>query len=217
MIVRDVPVNDLIESLAAELKNVKDIAPPSWAPYVKTGVHKERPPSRDDWWYVRVAAVLRSVEKLGPVGVSKLRTKYGGRKNRGYAPERFYHASGNILRKALQQLEAAGLVKKAEKGSHKGRIITPAGNKLLRSAAREARRLYSKKQAEEKKDEKAAPAKGEEQQKTEPAKQGNEERTAKPAAEKQAGEPQQGKQAGSETENKKAKQDKPAEKPESKK
>ena len=94
-------------------------------------MHKERPPMSDEWWYMRTASVLRAVYRLGPVGVSKLRTKYGGRKNRGVKKEHFYKGSGNILRKSLQQLEKAGFVKFAEKGVHKGRIITPKGRAFL--------------------------------------------------------------------------------------
>ncbi len=131
----DVPVNDLIEEAAKELQKVDEIKPPSWSVFVKTGVHKERPPARSDWWFIRCAAVLRSVRELGPVGVQKLRTKYGGRKRRGHQTEHFYKGSGNILRKALQQLEAAGLIKKGEAGTRKGRIITPQGTSLLDKAA----------------------------------------------------------------------------------
>ena len=40
----DVPVNDLIEKVAEQLKTIDGIKPPVWAPVVKTGQHKERPP-----------------------------------------------------------------------------------------------------------------------------------------------------------------------------
>ena len=112
------------------------IQKPEWADYVKTGVHKERPPSRDDWWYVRAAAVLRTVKLQGPIGVSKLRTKYGGLKNRGVKPEHFFKGSGSVLRHVLQQLEHAELVKQTEKGVHKGRMTTPKGDALLFAAAK---------------------------------------------------------------------------------
>ena len=131
----DVPTNDLIEGLAMQLKTMSGIQPPVWAPIVKTGQHKERPPAREDWWYVRCAAVLRAVRIKGPIGVEKLRTKYGGRKNRGHKPDRFRKGSGNILRKVLQQLEKEGLVIKDVKGNHKGRILTPKGNSLLNKIA----------------------------------------------------------------------------------
>ncbi len=131
----NVPQNELIEKTALELKKIPSIKPPAWAEFVKTGTHKERPPARDDWWHVRAAAILRTTHKLGPIGVSKLRLKYGGKKNRGVKPEKFYSGSGKIIRTILQQLEEAELVKKAEKGVHKGRIIAPKGISILDKVA----------------------------------------------------------------------------------
>ena len=127
----DAEPQELISKVAEELKKIPEIKPPSWAAFVKTGMQKERPPVKNDWWYARAASVLRTVYRLGPVGVSKLRTKYGGKKNRGVKKEHFFKGSGNILRKALQQLEKAGFVKFAEKGVHKGRVITPKGKSFL--------------------------------------------------------------------------------------
>lgn len=143
-ILQDVDVNDHIEKLAEELKKIRTISPPEWASFVKTGMSKERPPVRADWWYIRAAAVLKAVEKLGPIGVSKLRTKYGGKKNRGHQPEKFFRASGNILRKVLQQLEKSGLVKQKEKSKDKGRIVTPLGKKLIINALKEAKKTVKK-------------------------------------------------------------------------
>ncbi len=131
----NVPQNELIEKIALELKKIASIKAPAWSEFVKTGTHKERAPARDDWWNVRAAAILRTIAKIGPVGVSKLRTKYGGKKNRGVKPEKFYKGSGKIIRLILQQLEEAELVKKAEKGIHKGRIIAPKGASLLDKVA----------------------------------------------------------------------------------
>jgi len=122
---------DLVHKAAEELKKSKFVQPASWASFVKTGHHKERLPENPDWWYVRSAAVLRSVYRLGPVGTEKLRTKYGGRKQRGHKPEHVYKASGAILRKILQQLEKSGLLKQTQKGRHKGRVLTPKGISFL--------------------------------------------------------------------------------------
>ena len=138
----DVDVNVLVNQVAEELKHVNDIKAPEWAVYVKTGNHKERPPTQENWWHLRAGAVLLKVHKLGPVGVSKLRVKYGGKKNRGHKPDRFVKGSGSIIRKVLQQLEKAGLIaqvalKKEEKG-RRGRIITGKGMKLLNVAAKKA-------------------------------------------------------------------------------
>lgn len=122
---------DLNLKAADELKKQKIVQPTEWAKFVKTGHHKERLPDDPDWWYHRSAAVLRSIAKLGPVGTEKLRTKFGGLKGRGHKPEHFYKASGSIIRKILQQLEKAGLIKQVAKGVHKGRALTPQGISFL--------------------------------------------------------------------------------------
>lgn len=138
MSIYDVPKTELIEESAKKLKELKEITPPEWAGFVKTGCFKERPPVDKDWWYVRTASILAKLAFFAkPIGVSKLRTLYGGKKNMGYRPERFKRASGSIIRKILQQLEKAGLAKKIEKNGHKGRTATEKGIALLDSAAAE--------------------------------------------------------------------------------
>jgi len=124
----DVPTEAIIMRTAEELKKMEEIKPPEYAEYVKTGVHKERPPTQENWWFIRSASVLRKVYLGNRIGVSKLRKAYGGRKNLGHQPGHKRPASGAIIRKALQQLEAAGLVK-TEKG--KGRVITPKGQSMI--------------------------------------------------------------------------------------
>lgn len=126
----DVDTSKLITAAAEELKKINEIKPPVWAPFVKTGAHRERIPYEEDWWYMRTASLLRRVY-FRPIGISRLRTIYGGRKHRGYKPEKFCRGSGAILRKALQQLEQAGFVKK----SKKGREITAKGQKFLDNIA----------------------------------------------------------------------------------
>ncbi len=132
----DVPKGELIAAVAAELQKMPACKPPAWAPFVKTGAHKQRAPVQDNWWFLRLASVLRRVSEVGPVGVSKLRKMYGGKRNKGFAPERTYPGSGNIARKVLQQLEKSGLVKQVGAGVHKGRKITSHGVKLLDSVAK---------------------------------------------------------------------------------
>jgi small subunit ribosomal protein S19e len=127
----DIPPDALIKKLGEELKKKPEIKPPAWAPFVKTGVHKELPPEDPDWWYVRAGAVLRRVYRDGPVGVQRLRSVYGGSKNRGSRPNKFRKGSGAILRKVLQQLEAAGLVEK----SKTGRNISAAGRAFVDNVA----------------------------------------------------------------------------------
>jgi small subunit ribosomal protein S19e len=130
--INDVPKTELIERAARELQKVNSIQPPDWSLFAKTGMFKQRQPTRNDWWFVRAAAILRRLASSnGPIGVQKLRTLYGGKKNLGHAPEHFYKGSGNIIRKILQQLDKAGFSKRIDKGEHKGRIITPQGASFL--------------------------------------------------------------------------------------
>lgn len=104
---------------------------PEWADFVKTGVHKEKPPVDPNWWYMRAASIVLKVDSLGPVGVSKLRRKYGGRKNRGVAPDKFCKGSGKIIRVLLQQLEKEGILKQDKKDAHKGRVLTPKAKSMV--------------------------------------------------------------------------------------
>ncbi len=166
--------NKLIEKVAEELKKLSAVEAPEWAMFVKTGAHKERAPVNPDWWYVRAAAVLRSVYNLGPIGVAKLRTKYGGAKNRGVRPDKFVKGSGNIIRKILQQLETEGLLVKNNDDVKKGRIIAPKGQSLLDKCAT---MIVSESQATE------APAK---EAKKAPAKKAPAKKATKKAEEKEA-------------------------------
>ena len=132
--INDIGPEKANQRLASELKKIKAINPPSWAAFVKTGNHNERPPANPDLWFVRAASILKNIYNHGPVGVSKMRTRYGGRKNRGRKPERFAKASGNIIRKIVQQLEAGELIKQSTT-QYKGRIIAPKGQSLLDKAS----------------------------------------------------------------------------------
>jgi small subunit ribosomal protein S19e len=132
--VYDVPAGPLIKKLAEKLKNEFKIQSPDWSEWVKTGAHKSRPPEDPDWWYIRVASVLRNTCIRGPIGVSRLRGMYGGKRDRKSRPYRHVKGSGSITRKALQQLEEKELI---ENTKGKGRQITSKGQALLDNTAHE--------------------------------------------------------------------------------
>lgn len=129
--VYDIPADRLIRTLAEELKKKPEIRPPDWAAFAKTGVHKEMPPEDPDWWFVRVASIMRRVYIDGPIGVERMRTFYGGKKDRGSKPSQFRKGSGSILRKSLQQLEEAGYILHDKTG----RRISPAGASFMDGVA----------------------------------------------------------------------------------
>ncbi|MFO8109341.1 MAG: 30S ribosomal protein S19e [Thermoplasmata archaeon] len=143
--VYDVPPERLIDEVSNKLKEKNEIVEPDWAPFVKTGMHKEKAPLQAHWWYTRVSAVFRSVYLEGPVGISKLRGKYGGAQDNGSKPYHAVKGSGSIVRTALKQLEDAGLVVKED---NKGRAVTPEGRSLLDNTAYEVMKDMAKEDPE---------------------------------------------------------------------
>jgi small subunit ribosomal protein S19e len=129
----DVPAAEMINKLAGILKENEKIVPPEWAGNVKTGVHKELPPTNEDWWYVRCAAVLRKIYTDGPIGIERLRSVYGGKKDNGCQPFHKAKGSGSIARKSVQQLEAAGFLQKVKDG----RTVSAKGRSMMDNAAHE--------------------------------------------------------------------------------
>ena len=127
----DVPAEDLIKAVAEELKKSKKVTPPEWASFVKTGSFKQHAPREKDWWFIRCASLLRKVYVHGPIGTSHLRKEYGGLRRGRNRPEKFTRASGAVIRKALQQLEADGLVA----SERNGRVIAAKGRSLLDKVA----------------------------------------------------------------------------------
>jgi len=136
----DVPAEMLINSIAEKLKKDQKVKPPEWARFAKTGAHKELSPDNADWWFVRCASILRRIYIDGPVGVSRLRSFYGGRHRNGVMPVHFSKGSGSIAREALQQLEKSGFIKTQKTG----RTISPQGQSFLDNAAHEVKEELTK-------------------------------------------------------------------------
>ena len=113
-------------------KDYPEFKKPEWADFVKTSVHKQRPNVEPDFWFRRIAGILRQICIKKIVGVGRLRTRYGGKKKRGVKPAEFRKSGGKVIRILLQQAEEAGLVKKAE-GKKAGRQLTSKGQDLLES------------------------------------------------------------------------------------
>lgn len=82
------------------------------------------------------AAIARRVYIQQGMGVGAMRRAFGGRSNaKGSAcPEHHAKAAGGVIRHALQQLEAMGLVEK-NPATRGGRRITPEGQRQVRGMA----------------------------------------------------------------------------------
>jgi len=131
----DVPADRLIGRLASELRS-EGVEAPAWVPFVKTGAHADRPPHERDWWHVRCASLLRKIYLNGPIGVGRLRSKYGGatRSSHGYGSAHHRDAGGAIIRGAVHALESLGYVERHPSG---GRTVSSAGMKKVDRAATE--------------------------------------------------------------------------------
>jgi small subunit ribosomal protein S19e len=121
-----------IAALAVELKKMPEFQVPEWMVFVKSGVSRQRPPADADFWYIRAASILRQLYVKGVVGVGRLRTRYGSRKDRGIKPDAFMKSGGKIIRVILQQAEKSGLVEKVSRLQH-GRRLTVKGREFLDS------------------------------------------------------------------------------------
>lgn len=136
--VYELDANEYNKKLAEALKKIPEFKAPEWVDFVKSGPAKSRPIEEEDFWYKRAASILRQIYRKGIVGVSRLRTKYGSKKNRGFKPEEFRKAGGKIIRSILQQSDKAGFTEIAQtvKGVRErkpGRKLTEQGKKFLES------------------------------------------------------------------------------------
>lgn len=127
----EVKAADLVRLTAERLKG--KINKPAYIDFVKSGAGKERVPQDPDFWYIRSASILRQVYLNGPIGVSRLRTRYGNLK--GHVVHHHHHAraGGSIIQDALVELEKAKYVK----ATKAGRVITPEGRSFVDKLCKE--------------------------------------------------------------------------------
>uniref|UniRef100_A0A915BG35 Ribosomal protein S19S n=2 Tax=Parascaris univalens TaxID=6257 RepID=A0A915BG35_PARUN len=135
--VKDVDQHEIVRQIAGFLKKSGKVKVPEWSDLVKLGITKELAPVDSDWYYVRTASVARRLYIRSPTGVGALRRVYGSNKRRGVTPNHFAKASGSVIRKALQTLEAIKWVEKHPDGN--GRILTKQGRKDLDRIASQMR------------------------------------------------------------------------------
>ncbi len=123
----------LIIKTAEKLKESGSVKRPEYVLYVKSGAGRERVPSDSDFWYLRCASILRQTYLNGPIGVSKLRSRYSNRKRHVVHRHHNMRAGGSIIKDAFDALESAGFVKKTKSG----RELTPKGRSFLDKTAGE--------------------------------------------------------------------------------
>ena len=93
----DLPAQEYNLKLAEALKKISEFKKPEWIEFVKSGTSKERPIEDVDFWYKRTASILKQIYNKKTIGVSRLRTKYGSKKERGMKPAQFRKSGGKII------------------------------------------------------------------------------------------------------------------------
>jgi small subunit ribosomal protein S19e len=131
----DVDGNMLVASVAKKLKE-SGIKKPAYVDIVKSSAGRERPPSDDNFWYMRCASILRTVYISGPIGISRLRTKYGSNQAHKRSRHHQKRSGGSMIKDAFDVLESHGYVKK----NGEGRVITAKGKSLLDKTSSEIAR-----------------------------------------------------------------------------
>ncbi len=131
--VKKVPVDLLLKELSRKLSEDMGISKPDWTQYLKAGVHREKSWDDDNWYYIRLASILRKLYLRGRIGISRLSSEYGGPVDSG--SKRYHPSRGSrfIIRDMFHTLENLGLVAKQKEG----RGLTAAGQKLLNEVAKE--------------------------------------------------------------------------------
>lgn len=128
----EVESGELIKRTAEKLKE-QGVVKPSYVDYVKTGPGRDRMPDGGLFWYVRCASILRQTYVNGPIGISKLRTRYGNRQRHNVHKAHHAKAGGSMIKDAFDTLEKLGYVQKTKEG----REITAKGRSFLDKTANE--------------------------------------------------------------------------------
>ncbi|MEM0132321.1 30S ribosomal protein S19e [Acidiplasma sp.] len=131
--VKEVPAEALISEIVNEFKS-RNVEIPEWTKFLKDGKGKEKSWTQPDWYYTRLASILRKIYIKGNIGISRMSQEYGSRQDRGTKRYHPVQSSRFIIRYMFHALETMGYVKKDKAG----RVLTPAGQALLDKASRDA-------------------------------------------------------------------------------
>eukprot|EP00026_Physarum_polycephalum_P015192 Phypoly_transcript_15818.p1 GENE.Phypoly_transcript_15818~~Phypoly_transcript_15818.p1 ORF type:complete len:124 (+),score=16.58 Phypoly_transcript_15818:263-634(+) len=116
--VKDVPPADFINAYAKYLKKSGNVELPKWVDIVKTGIHRELPPSNPDWFYIRTAAIARKIylNTGDQRGTRTYKKVFGGKMRRGSHPPITVTCSESVLRATIKQLTKLKVVELDPKG-----------------------------------------------------------------------------------------------------
>lgn len=103
-----VKATPLIEAITETLKAKSDIVLPENHDLIKTSHGKQYSPENQNWFYIRMASIVRTAMCKGSVSLKTLARKHACRKNAGVRPSRYAKASDFVNESAVQQLIKIG-------------------------------------------------------------------------------------------------------------
>ncbi|AFM99424.1 ribosomal protein S19 [Encephalitozoon hellem] len=113
------------EALKSYLKSTNMVVPLQDYDIMKTGTGKEQAPIEDDWYFTRMASIVRQISIKGAVTPEFLAKRYGTRKNRGCRPSKYVNAFPEIGISVLENLKNMGWINEHSKDmlTEKGRTV----------------------------------------------------------------------------------------------
>lgn len=116
---------DFIDALSDYLISSNKVKLPENYDILKTGYGREHAPEDRNWYYIRLASIVRKIILKGRVSHGKLAADYGNRKDRGVRPSKKTGAGKYLIDTALKNLESMGWINWSQ------------GNDILTSSAKE--------------------------------------------------------------------------------
>lgn len=105
----------LVKAIAEALKQNDQVELPKNHDLIKSGHGRQYSPEDADWFYVRMASIVRQTMCKGKVSLKGLAFRYGNRKNRGVRPTKFAMSSNFVNGSAIDQLKKIGWINYAQK------------------------------------------------------------------------------------------------------
>lgn len=122
-----VKADPLIDGIRENLQNNQSITLPKDYVFIKTSHGKEFSPEDSNWFYIRMASIVRYAMCKGTVSLKGLCRKYSCRKNAGVRPSRYAKGSEFVIESAIEELKKIGWFS----FDNKKDILTPKAKEIL--------------------------------------------------------------------------------------
>ncbi|CAD26072.1 40S RIBOSOMAL PROTEIN S19 [Encephalitozoon cuniculi GB-M1] len=122
------------EALKSYLKSTNEVVPLQDHDIMKTGEGREQAPIEEDWYFTRMASIVRQISIKGAVTSEFLAKRYGSLKNRGCRPSKYVGAYPEIGESVLENLKNMGWI-----NEHPKDMLTEKGKTIVREIIEKVR------------------------------------------------------------------------------